>query len=84
MESVLVALIGLGGLYTINNQEKREKMENKTDLLPQSTGNNTTLINTSDSTRVYIPDTQATSKYASQQQFKKEVELKKKVKAKQG
>jgi len=75
MESVLVALIGLGGLYTINNQEKREKMENKTDLLPQSTGNNTTLINTSDSTRVYIPDTQATDKYASQQQFKKEVEF---------
>jgi hypothetical protein len=70
MEAAVLGLLGLGGLYTIANQEKKEMREGKKKSLPKPIDKN---ITSSDN---YYPSAkQATDKYEGQAEFKKQVKF---------
>ena len=70
MDAALVGLLGLGGLYTIANQEKKRKPIQMNDI---PTGINQTQVNTDIGN--YSPPAQAAQKYSTQQEFKKQVKF---------
>lgn len=75
MEAAVLGLVGLGGLYTIANQEKRNDIKSKKKLLPKPTDINTSLVNTSEDSKTYPSARQATNKYKTQEEFKKKVQF---------
>lgn len=75
MDAAIVGLIGLGGLYTISNQEKRVERKNRMKALPQPKGVDTSLMSTAESDKHYPSAKQATNKYKTQEQFKKKVDF---------
>lgn len=75
MDAAVLSLVGLGGLYTIANQEKKEEKKLKMSALPQPKGIDTSLVDTRDAERQYPSAKQATGKYNTQEQFKKDVKF---------
>jgi hypothetical protein len=75
MDAAILGLVGLGGLYTIANQEKREEKKIQMNSLPKPKGIDTSLVETKDAERSYPTAKQATNKYKTQEQFKKKVQF---------
>ena len=75
MDAAILGLVGLGGLYTIANQEKRSEKKIQMKSLPQPKGIDTSLVDTTEQEKRYPTAKQATEKYKTQQQFKKEVKF---------
>ena len=75
MDAAILGLVGLGGLYTIANQEKREEKKNKMKSLPKPKGVDSSLVEMKDAERSYPTAKQATNKYKTQEQFKKKVQF---------
>lgn len=75
MDAAILGLVGLGGLYTIANQEKREEKKIQMNSLPKPKGIDTSLVKTNDAERGYPSAKQATNKYKTQEQFKKKVQF---------
>ena len=73
MDATILGLVGLGGLYTIANQEKREEEKKRKKSIPRPKGIDTSLVDTKAAERKYPTVKQASKKYNTQEQFKKEV-----------
>jgi hypothetical protein len=75
MDAAILGLVGLGGLYTIANQEKRAERKSMMKSLPKPDGMDTSLLDTREETKHYPTAQQATKKYNTQEQFKKQVKF---------
>ena len=75
MDAAILGLVGLGGLYTIANQEKKADNQSRTKRLPKPDNMNTTLVDTHEQNKYYPTANQATKKYSTQEQFKKQVKF---------
>jgi len=75
MDAAIVGLVGLGGLYTIANQEKKNTSSNSIKSLPRAKNMKTSLIETKETDNYYPTSNHATKKYATQQEFKKKVQF---------
>jgi len=75
MDAAIVGLVGLGGLYTIANQEKKPPRLYGKKKPPDANVINSSLVKTTESGNYYPSSKQATQKYAAQQQFKKKVKF---------
>jgi len=77
MDAAILGLVGLGGLYAINNQEKETKRRREEKILmsalPKPSSIDTRSIESGDNT--YMTAQAATGKYEAQTQFKKNVEF---------
>lgn len=77
MDAAILGLVGLGGLYAINNQEKEKKKSltspREMGALPKPQNINTKSINSG--TNNYASAAKATEKYQDQQEFKKQVQF---------
>ena len=75
MDAAILGLVGLGGLYTIANQEKKVERKNMMKSLPKADDMNTSLVDTHEEMKHYPTPQQATQKYNTQEQFKKQVKF---------
>jgi hypothetical protein len=73
MDAAIVGLVGLGGLYTIANQEKKAEAVKANKSQPKSDDMQTSLIQTKEQSNYYPTSKQATQKYRAQDEFKKKV-----------
>ena len=77
MDAAILGLVGLGGLYAINNQEKTNKRRNVGNMpmgaLPAPTNIDTSSLESGNNH--YSSATEATKKYEAQTEFKKKVQF---------
>jgi hypothetical protein len=73
MDAAIVGLVGLGGLYTIANQEKKSTSSNGIKSQPNANKLESSLVETKEPDNYYPTSNQATKKYVAQQEFKKKV-----------